>query len=129
MAETQCIRSTDSENREKNYCSIDMEVLSIEEFRVLGCGYYFCEQCLEAWSVQNFMVCLKCRVREERHVRDLVKPYQFEEKLFFEDPPGGEEKLEMEAMFHLQLIRRAGTIRLTVNSICLKFIHVKLQSY
>ena len=111
MAGNRSKGSPDLENREKLYCSIDMEVLSIEEFRVLGCGHYFCEQCLEVWSVQNLMVCPKCRVREERHVRDLVKPYQFQEKLFFEDPPGGEEKLEIEAMLYLQMIRRARTIR------------------
>ena len=111
MAENQPKGRANLENREKLYCSIDMELLSIEEFRVLGCGHYFCEQCLEAWSVQNLMVCPKCRVREERHVRDLVKPYQFEGKLFFEDPPDGEEKLEIEAMLYSQMIRRARTIR------------------
>ena len=57
------------------------------------------------------MVCPKCRVREEWHVRDLVKPYQFVKKLFFEDPPGGEEKLEIGVILNSQLIRRGRAIR------------------
>ena len=111
MGENQSKEGADHVNREKLYCSIDLEMLSIEEFRVLGCGHYFCEKCLEAWSAQELINCPKCRVEEHRDVQNLDKPYEFKGKLFFEDPPDGEEKLEIEAMLHSQMIRRARTIR------------------
>ena len=51
-------------NRGKLYCCIDFAVLSIEEFRVLGCGRYFCVECLEDWYTENIVNCPKCREKE-----------------------------------------------------------------
>ena len=86
-------------------------MLSIEEFRVLSCGHYFCVECLEAWYAENIVHCQKCREEEVQQLHQLVTPNEFERTLFFEDPPDGEEKQELEVMLHSQMIRRARAIR------------------
>lgn len=94
------------------YCSIDLEMLPIDDFKVLGCGHCFCKACLLEWSDQRLLNCPKCRVEEHRKVDELNSMHSHSGPLFVDEPPADEvNKLEVNFLVHKQLVRRTKTIR------------------
>ena len=111
MGKNQSKESADLAWPEKLYCSIDMSMSPKEEFRVLCCGHYFCEKCVEALLAQEVKMCPICCKVEKRSVINLPKPDEFKGKILFVDPPDATEKPSFEAMVNSLMIHRAATIR------------------
>ena len=111
MGKNQSKESADLTHREELYCSLDMAMSSIEEFRVLCCGHYFCEKCLEALLAQEVKMCPICCKVEKRSVINLQKPCEFKGKVLLVDPPDATEKPDFEAMLNSLMIHRAATVR------------------
>ena len=96
----------------KLYCLIHEKELSIDKFRVLRCGHYFCEECIKVAFDQEIKTCPSCREKENRDLEHLDKPYNFKGKLLYQYPKDGKkQKLDIEKMIFLQMNRRATTIR------------------
>lgn len=96
---------------DKLYCSIDMEMQPIENFKTLGCGHCFCDECLEAWQNQLLILCPKCRYEERRCLKDLEEPRNFRGKVFVDQSPEAGHLKEMKELLHAQLLRRVKTIK------------------
>jgi len=97
---------------ERLYCSIDLEMLPIHQFKVLNCGHYFCAECLDSWAEQGMLNCPKCRQEEIRSVGNLSGIAAHTGPLFLEEPPDHEDKIEINTMLHAQMVRRSKTIRI-----------------
>ena len=96
---------------DKLYCSIDMDMQPVENFKTLSCGHCFCNECLDAWQDQHLIFCPKCRFKERKALTDLVEPRHFRGKVFVDQSPEPGHLKEMKELLHAQMVRRVKTIK------------------